>query len=107
MPATFYVLVQLLGTSLAPGPVGEQQIEEGSRQGSLCQTEGQRAESGQRRHREAASSGRLQGVMLQLLSSVVLVPESEGKEIPDTGNMSKAMGDRSVSSWMFTVHSGV
>lgn len=48
MPAAFCVLVQLLGTSLAPGPVGEWQIEEGSGQGSSCPSGGQRAESGQR-----------------------------------------------------------
>lgn len=104
MPAAFCVLVQLLGTSLAPGPVGEWQIEEGSGQGSSCPSGGQRAESGQRGN----LLRRLQGVRLPLLKCMVLaVQESEGKEIPDTGNMSQAMGGSSVPSWMFTVHGGV
>lgn len=54
--------------------------------------------------REAASSGRLQGVSFQLLRSVVLVvQEHEGKEIPDIGNMSEAMRDGSAPSWVFTM----
>lgn len=44
------------------------------------------------------------GVSLQLLRSIVLVvQESEGKEISDTGNVSKATGDGSAPSRVFTM----
>ena len=96
MSATFWVLVQFLGTFLAPGPCGR------AVSGRRKQTRVFMLEPGQRGHREAASSGSLQGVRLQLLRSMILVQESEGKEIPDTGNMSKAMGDGRAPNWVFT-----
>lgn len=43
------------------------------------------------------------GVSLRLLTSLVLVQETEGKGIPDPGSMSKAMGDGGSPSWVFTL----
>lgn len=98
MPATFRVLVQLLGTSLAPGPVESGRSKKEAAKGLRARVKGE----GQSLGSGGTSSGRLQGVRLPLLKCMVLVQETEGKEIPDTGNMSQAMGNRSVSS---TVHS--